>query len=219
MVEALQTRHLLHSFRGEPALDMDALTATLVGLGRLAAERPDIHSVDLNPLIVVEGKPVAVDALVELGPPASLPPPPPARSPEEILDRFRPLFHPRGIVVTGASRHPGKFGFVSLHNLRRFGYEGDIFPVNRDGAEILDRTDLSGHCRDSARRADLAFVCTPAGANVGLLRDCAKSGSGRRLWPAVATARPGRRDASSKTNWWRLPTSWASCWPDPTGRG
>jgi len=176
MVEALQTRHLLHSFRGEPALDMDALTASLVGLGRLAAERPDIHSVDLNPLIVAEGKPVAVDALVELGPPASVPPPPPARSPEEILERFRPLFHPRGIVVTGASRHPGKFGFVSLHNLRRFGYAGDIFPVNRDGAEILDAPTYRDIAEIPPGRADLAFVCTPAGANVGLLRDCAKIG-------------------------------------------
>ena len=38
----------------------------LVGLSDLAAARPDIVSVDLNPLIVSDGVPVAVDALVEL---------------------------------------------------------------------------------------------------------------------------------------------------------
>lgn len=176
MLEALQTKHLLQSFRGEPALDTDALATALVGLGRLAAERPDIHSVDVNPLIVVEGKPIAVDALVELGEPRSVPPVPPARSPEEIVERFRPLFHPRGIVVTGASSHPGKFGFVSLHNLRRFGYGGDIFPVNRDGLEILGAPTYRDIAEIPPGRADLVFVCTPVGANVGLLRACAKIG-------------------------------------------
>ena len=39
----------------------------LVGLGRVAVERPDIESVDVNPLIVTaDGMPIAVDALVEL---------------------------------------------------------------------------------------------------------------------------------------------------------
>lgn len=176
MAEALQTRRLLQSFRGEPALDMDALAVALVGLGRLAAERPDIHSVDVNPVIVAGGKPVAVDALVELGAPHPVPPVPPARRPEEILERFRPLFHPRGIVLAGASSHPGKFGFVSLHNLRRFGYTGDIFPVNRDGAEILGTPTYRDIAEIPPGKADLVFVCTPVGANVGLLRACAQRG-------------------------------------------
>ncbi|MEZ5166505.1 MAG: hypothetical protein R2695_08425 [Acidimicrobiales bacterium] len=34
-------------------------------------------------------------------------------------ERFRALFEPRGIVVAGAATHPGKFGFVAYHNLRR----------------------------------------------------------------------------------------------------
>ena len=28
-----------------------------------------------------------------------------------------PLFEPRGVIVTGVSSHPGKFGFVTLHNI------------------------------------------------------------------------------------------------------
>jgi acetate---CoA ligase (ADP-forming) subunit beta len=38
----------------------------LVGLSDLAEARADLASVDLNPLIVNDGVPVAVDALVEL---------------------------------------------------------------------------------------------------------------------------------------------------------
>ena len=39
---------------------------------------------------------------------------------DERSAQFRALFEPRGVVVAGASSHPGKFGFVTLHNLRRY---------------------------------------------------------------------------------------------------
>jgi acetyl-CoA synthetase (ADP-forming) len=65
-IESLSTQSLLGPVRGEPAVDRDALAAVLLGLGELATARPDVVSVDVNPLIVVDGRPVAVDALVEL---------------------------------------------------------------------------------------------------------------------------------------------------------
>ena len=131
---------------------------------------------DVNPLIVVNGKPIAVDALVVTNPTPHTGPTVQRRAPEEILERFRPLFHPRGVVVAGASSHPGKFGFVSLHNLRRFGYQGEIFPVNRDGAEILGQPTYRTVEEIPPNKADLVFVCTPVAANVELLRSCAKIG-------------------------------------------
>jgi acetyl-CoA synthetase (ADP-forming) len=66
-IEALDAQDLLGPVRGEPAVDRDALAAVLVALGALAEARPDVESVDVNPLVVVDGRPVAVDALVELG--------------------------------------------------------------------------------------------------------------------------------------------------------
>jgi acetyl-CoA synthetase (ADP-forming) len=66
MLDDLTSQRLLGPFRGEPALDRDAMTAVLVGLSNVAASNPHVVSVDLNPLLVVEGRPVAVDALVEL---------------------------------------------------------------------------------------------------------------------------------------------------------
>jgi acetate---CoA ligase (ADP-forming) subunit beta len=66
MIDDLSTQALLGPFRGEPAVDRAALADLLVGLSRVAAERPDVVSADLNPLLVVDGRPVAVDALVEL---------------------------------------------------------------------------------------------------------------------------------------------------------
>ncbi len=172
------SRLLTEPFRGEPALDEQRLAEVLVGLGRLAVERPDVRSVDVNPLVVRDGLPVAVDALVVLDPEAK----PRAtraaheRSDAAVLERFRPLFHPRGIVVAGASRHPGKFGFVTLHNLLRFGYEGEIFPVNREGGEVLGRACHAEVADIPEGRADLVFACTPSQANVELLRACARKG-------------------------------------------
>ena len=173
----LQAGHLLtQPFRGEPAVDAGALASLLVGLGRLAVERPDVKSVDLNPLIVRGDQPVAVDALVELGPPEAAPETAAPPTDAEVLERFRPLFHPRGVVVAGASTHPGKFGFVTLHNLLRFGYEGEVFPVNREGSDILGRPSFRDVSEIPDGAADMVFVCTPNKANVELLRACAKKG-------------------------------------------
>jgi acetyl-CoA synthetase (ADP-forming) len=66
MIDGLRTRALLGPFRGEPPVDRDALAETLLGLSRMAQEDRDVVSVDLNPLVVVDGEPLAVDALVEL---------------------------------------------------------------------------------------------------------------------------------------------------------
>jgi acetyl-CoA synthetase (ADP-forming) len=66
MIDELQTQALLGPFRGEPAVDRDALAATILGLSALAEAQPDVVSVDVNPLIVVGGRPIAVDALVEV---------------------------------------------------------------------------------------------------------------------------------------------------------
>ncbi len=171
----LRAARLLGPFRGEPAADAEALADLLEGLGRLAAARPDVASVDLNPLVLQGGRPVAVDALVVLSD-APPPRPRPPAAPASLQERFRPLFHPRGIVVAGASAHPGKFGFAAYHNLLRFGYEGEIFPVNREGGEVLGRPTLRDFAEVPAGRADLVFVCTPPRVNVEVLRACAKQG-------------------------------------------
>ena len=66
MIDDLSTQALLGPFRGEPPVDRDALVAILMGLSEAARSDPSIISADLNPLIVSDGRPVAVDALVEV---------------------------------------------------------------------------------------------------------------------------------------------------------
>jgi hypothetical protein len=198
MIHRLAASHLITKpFRGEPAADEEALVAILVGLGRLAIERAEVASVDLNPVILRGAEPVAVDALVEIAEVATEPRPVTTpRSDEEVIERFRPLFEPRGIVLAGVSSHPGKFGFTAYHNLLRFGYRGELFPVNRDGLEILGRPTLRDVSEVPEGRADLVFVCTPA----------------------VATARPASRGRSWSGSWSKWPIG-SACWsPVPTVR-
>ena len=69
-LQGLRIAPLLDGVRGEPALDVDALAAIAVGVGRLVrAAKGKIASVDLNPVIVGargEGA-VVVDGLIERG--------------------------------------------------------------------------------------------------------------------------------------------------------
>jgi acetyl-CoA synthetase (ADP-forming) len=174
MIDGLATQKLLGAFRGEAPVDRNALAAVLVGLGRVAAERPDVVSVDVNPLIIAgDGQPVAVDALVEIGDVA--------RTVSVARERpsdaqFAALFAPRGVLVTGASTHPGKFGFVSLHNLLASGYEGAVFGTNLQGEEVLGVRTVADIDALPDGAIDLVFVCTPASANPDLLRACARKG-------------------------------------------
>lgn len=93
-----------------------------------------------------------------------------------IVERFRPLFEPRGIIIAGASSHPGKFGFVAAHNVLSQGYEGEVFLTNREGAEILGRKTLTSVDDVPDGAADLVFVCTPPKTVPDLLRTCAAKG-------------------------------------------
>jgi acetate---CoA ligase (ADP-forming) subunit beta len=66
MLDDLELQALLGPFRGEPPVDRAAVAEVLLGLSAAATERADIAAADLNPLLVVDGRPVAVDALVEV---------------------------------------------------------------------------------------------------------------------------------------------------------
>ena len=174
IADDLATQTLLGPFRGEAAVDRDALAAIVRGLSRLATEREDVASVDVNPLVVTaDGAPVAVDALVELRAPDEKPMP--STRPAVARD-LTPLFEPRGVIVAGASTHPGKFGFVALHNILASGYEGRVGATNLDGAPVLGIETVPKIDALPDGPWDLVFVCTPASANVELLRACAKKG-------------------------------------------
>ena len=66
MIDDLGSQGLLGAVRGEPAVDRERLVDVLAGLAEVAEAEPGVRSIDVNPLIVSSGVPVAVDALVEM---------------------------------------------------------------------------------------------------------------------------------------------------------
>jgi len=66
MVSELRGQILFKGFRGSKPVEMDVLGDWLIRLGWLALTYPQIREIDVNPLLVVDGEPVAVDATLLL---------------------------------------------------------------------------------------------------------------------------------------------------------
>jgi acetyltransferase len=87
------------------------------------------------------------------------------------MDSF---FHPKGIVLVGATATPTKGGYAILKNLT-IGFDGPIFPVNPRYTEI-DGIPCYPSVADVPGPADLAIVFVPARMVPGVVRDCGKAG-------------------------------------------
>jgi len=66
MMTNIRGKKILEPFRGKPAVDHEALAEFLIALGRIGLENDAVSEIDINPIKLIEGRPVAVDALVVL---------------------------------------------------------------------------------------------------------------------------------------------------------
>ncbi len=66
LIHSLRNRKLIQGFRGLPPLDETVMADLLVNLGNLGMAYPQISQIDINPLLISNGKPVAVDANIVL---------------------------------------------------------------------------------------------------------------------------------------------------------
>jgi acetate---CoA ligase (ADP-forming) subunit beta len=66
MMRDIRGNKILQAVRGMPAVDTDRMAEILVNIGRMGMDLERIKEVDVNPLKIRNGQPVAVDALVVL---------------------------------------------------------------------------------------------------------------------------------------------------------
>lgn len=66
MMQEIRGCKILDAVRGMETVDLDMLVDILIAIGKIGMENEKIKAVDINPLIISNGKPVAVDALVVL---------------------------------------------------------------------------------------------------------------------------------------------------------
>jgi acetyl-CoA synthetase (ADP-forming) len=64
MMEDIKGKKILEAFRGKPAVDREMLADILLAVGQIGLDHEKVHEIDINPLKLIDGKPVAVDALV-----------------------------------------------------------------------------------------------------------------------------------------------------------
>ncbi|MFA7684486.1 MAG: acetate--CoA ligase family protein [Syntrophales bacterium] len=168
----IRGRALLDDFRGQGAVDREAIVRVMEGLSRLADDFPEIREVDINPLIAdAEGRLTAVDALIVLGKPDT---PGPRRRPVDPGTIYR-LFHPRSIAFVGASATFGKWGHMLFTNVVGGGYEGGIYLVNPRGGEIAGRP-VYKSALDIPGPVDLGIVTLPADKVPSVIPDFEKKG-------------------------------------------
>jgi len=65
MLDDLVATRLLGATRGELPVNRESLAQVLVQLGEIICARDEILSIDINPIRIVAGEPLALDALVE----------------------------------------------------------------------------------------------------------------------------------------------------------
>ena len=174
----LKQQAIFQEFRGEKAVSREQIADVLVALSNAVENDDSIASIDINPILVrSDGSIVAVDALVVTKTKSTLPideTRDTKLSSNSASQYFDALFNPRAVVVVGASTHPGKFGFVSLHNLLSCGFKGEVFATHLERAEVLGVQSVSSIDDLPSDKIDLAFVCTPASTNIEILRACAR---------------------------------------------
>lgn len=158
MLNEINSKALLGSFRGESEADMDQLIQVITGLSRIGIERPEITEIDINPLLITpEGKVCAVDALVVK---SSAEPEKEVSVPYIKPEDIGSLFYPKSIAFIGASSGIFKWGHSLLTNTLGGKYEGKVYRVNSRGGVVAGGKAYKS-IADIPGEVDLGIVTIP----------------------------------------------------------
>src|SRR5438552_13067604 len=80
---------------------------------------------------------------------------------EEIVTAMNRIMKPDAVAVIGASAEEGKIGNSVMKNLINGGYQGEIYPINPSGGEIMGRKAYKS-VKDVPGRVDIAVFAIPA---------------------------------------------------------
>ena len=85
------------------------------------------------------------------------------------------ILKPRSVAVIGATRDPQKIGGAIVANLKRFGFKGPIYAVNRIAAEVQGLR-CYGSVSAVGEPIDLAVIAVPAVAVEAEIAECVRAG-------------------------------------------
>ncbi len=171
MTTEIRGSKILEGIRGLEPVRIDQLSHCLQQLGQIGIDHPAVREIDINPLIIRDGRPVAVDALIVLQEPQL-----PAAADKFISGNLEKLFEPQVVAVIGASGTPHKAGNDVIQNILANEFEGNLYLVNPKGGEILGHK-VYPSIQDLPQKIDLAIIILPATATPQAIRDCAAKGA------------------------------------------
>jgi acetyl-CoA synthetase (ADP-forming) len=88
---------------------------------------------------------------------------------------LKSMLEPRSIAVIGASRTPGKIGYVILKNIIGYGYKGKIYPINPNAEEIMGLKAYPS-VLNVPGEVDVAVIAIPAQEVPRAMEECGKKG-------------------------------------------
>ncbi len=85
------------------------------------------------------------------------------------------MFRPKSVAILGASTNENKIGGRPVRYLKHYKFDGPIYPVNPNAAEVQGLTAYKS-ILDVAGEVDLALIVLPATAVLQAARECAEKG-------------------------------------------
>jgi len=146
----------------QPPFGREALARALSALVELIERTDDdghavFEEIELNPVVAVDGRPVALDALIRLAGPAT------AARPARPIEKVGQLLHPRSAAVYGASASAMNAGRIILRNLKQaVGLDyGRLWAVHPK-ADRIDGVPCVSSTEALPETVDLAVIAIPA---------------------------------------------------------
>lgn len=170
----------------------------VLATSRLLLDHEDIEEMDLNPVILTEEGPVAVDLRVIAAAPGTERK---VRSPGEVVFgadlAIRRMLAPSAVALIGASTDLEKPGGRVLHYLRERGLTDRVHLVNPRIAQIGDRPTVAA-VADLPQGVDVAVIATSAEAVAGIIGECADRGIGSAIVFASGFKEAGRDELENE---------------------
>ncbi|HTJ89979.1 MAG TPA: acetate--CoA ligase family protein [Acidocella sp.] len=173
MIDGIRAAEMLRGVRGGAPVDRAALADMIARVSRLVSDFPEIAEFDLNPVFASPNGAIAADVRVVLDFAPKTVRPRPGQA--EILAAMNRIMRPRAIAVIGASAENGKIGNSVMKNVINGGYQGAIYPIHPQAAEIMGYKAYKS-VQDVPGEIDVAVFAIPAKFVATALKECGEKG-------------------------------------------
>jgi acyl-CoA synthetase (NDP forming) len=171
MIDELRGAAILRGLRGAPPIDFDAMADLLAKVSELAARRPEIKEMDLNPVVAYPKGVTVLDARILLAKDgANAAPADPNRS--RRMANLRRAFDARAVAVIGDKRMGGYMWLRAMKGFTGKLYSVQIDPNEIPGIEAMGVTNYKS-LAEVPEPIDYAVSAVPRQVAPRILKDCA----------------------------------------------